>query len=276
MKHAILFTCTLALVLQATVVQAAIELRTVTKQTQADQWLEFSISMKPHPNGSGATLVAFTIPGEQTKQHKIHDASVFFKEGKEVPFHAPLWLKTNEDGSVSADVTLAKPLLVKAWIGVHVYRNRGSGSGTQFSIDLGSYAETDDTTVEANLESLQGSWRPISAEYKGKALDSDDYRTLKFTGDKVAQLRKGKVHVEGSVQMAKPGQSSKRAYWKYTNVNVTDAVTFFFVGRDTLITCWTGEQRTVPEWPTEFSTRSPGGCTFCESTAFMRRVGPGI
>ncbi len=142
MKYALtMLVCMVGLALQATAAQAAIELRTVTKQTQADQWLKFSISMKPHPNGSGATLVRFQIPAAQAKQHKIHGASVFFKKGKEIPFYAPLSMTTNKDGSLSAEVSLAKPLLEKAWLGVHAYRNRGDGSGTSFSIDLSNYVD---------------------------------------------------------------------------------------------------------------------------------------
>ena len=114
MKHFVFFACTLAVVLQATVTQAAIELRNITKQTQADQWFKFSISMKPHPNGSGTTFVTFQIPAEQVKQHRIDSASVYFTEGKEVTFHAPLSLTTTKEGSLSAGVTLAKPLLEKA------------------------------------------------------------------------------------------------------------------------------------------------------------------
>jgi hypothetical protein len=141
MKHAAMFTCTLAVLMQATLGQAAIELRNVTKQTQDDQWFKFSISMKPHPNGSGASFVKFQIPAEQMQQHRVDSASVYFTEGKDLTFHAPLSLTTNKDSSVSADVTLSKPLLGKAWIGIHVYRNRGSGSGTAFSIDLSSYVD---------------------------------------------------------------------------------------------------------------------------------------
>ena len=123
--------------------------------------------------------------------------------------------------------------------------------------------EIGENTMEADLECLQGSWQPISAEYKGKAIDPKEHDwTLEFAAGRVVQLRRGKVHVEGSVQVVKPGPSSKRAYWKYTNVDVTDAVIYFFVGRDTLISCWSGEQRNVPEWPTEFSTRSPKGGSY--------------
>ena len=138
MNYGILLTFTL-LILQVSDANAAIELRTVTRQTQAVQWLKFSISMKPHPNGSGATLVMFKIPADQAKRHDIHGASVYFKEGKVITFHAPLSLSAKKDGSLSAEVTVAKPLLESAWLGVHVYRKGSDGSGTAFNIDLRSY-----------------------------------------------------------------------------------------------------------------------------------------
>jgi uncharacterized protein (TIGR03067 family) len=118
----------------------------------------------------------------------------------------------------------------------------------------------DEKTVKEEIERLQGVWKPISAENEGKQLDpKEDDWTLKFTGEKVVQLRKGTVHVEGKVEIASPTKTSKRAYWKHTNVDVKNSVIYFFVGPDTLVTCWNGkDDGSIMEWPTGFATGSPG------------------
>jgi uncharacterized protein (TIGR03067 family) len=119
--------------------------------------------------------------------------------------------------------------------------------------------QQDGKAVKEELKLVQGVWKPVSAENEGKELDpKEDDWTLKFWGDKVVQLRNGKVHVEGKVEIAKPTKTCRRAYWKYTNVEVNNSVIYFFVGRDTLVTCWNGSDATIAEWPTGFTTGSPG------------------
>jgi uncharacterized protein (TIGR03067 family) len=109
--------------------------------------------------------------------------------------------------------------------------------------------------AKAKLAKLQGVWKPVSAEYEGKGLDpKEDDWTLKFTGDAVVHLKKGQVYVEGKLEIASPAESFERAYWKYTNVNVTDSVIFRFDGHDTLVTCWNGRQGQIAEWPSSFTT----------------------
>jgi uncharacterized protein (TIGR03067 family) len=116
--------------------------------------------------------------------------------------------------------------------------------------------------VQKELERLQGVWKPVSAEYGGKKLDpKEDDWTLKIAGNKIVQLRKGKVHVEAMIQIEEPMNDSKRAHWKYTNANVTDSVIYFF-SRDTLVACRSGKEGAVPDWPTRFATNAPGGGTY--------------
>src|SRR5207237_8452265 len=97
-------------------------------------------------------------------------------------------------------------------------------------------------------------------EQNGKQFDpKEDDWTLKFTGDKVVQLRKGEVHVEGKVEVATLTKTSKRAYWKHTTPReINNSVMYFFIGPDTLVTCWNGSDENVVPWPTGFATGSPG------------------
>jgi uncharacterized protein (TIGR03067 family) len=115
----------------------------------------------------------------------------------------------------------------------------------------------DDKVVKAELERLQGVWKPMSAEYEGKPYDmKEEGRTLTISGDKVVQRLKDKVHVEGQVEIASPAKAVKRAYWKHADAKVNNSVIYFFVGDDTLVTCWRGKDETIPEWPTGFTTDS--------------------
>jgi uncharacterized protein (TIGR03067 family) len=118
----------------------------------------------------------------------------------------------------------------------------------------------DDKTAREELKLLQGVWKPVAAEQNGKELDpKEDDWTLQFDGDKVTQLRKGDIHVEGKVEVATPSNTSKRAYWKHTNPReINNSVLYFFIGPDTLVTCWNGSDENIAPWPTGFATGAAG------------------
>ena len=116
--------------------------------------------------------------------------------------------------------------------------------------------ETDATYVQ---QRLQGTWRPLSAEYDGKELDPEEDWKIVFEGDEVRQLRNGKVHVEGRVDFAGSAGFAHRAFWRYENVKVVDSVIYRLVGGDRLVTCWTGGRGRVPDWPEAFASGVSGG-----------------
>jgi hypothetical protein len=121
--------------------RAAIELVTVTKATQKDCRLSFRVAVRPHPNGSGAKVVALTIPAKQVEAlHVTPSTSYTFqvREGKDVPLNVPLALAKQRDGSLRTEITVSEAYGRKAWVVLHVWLSE-AGSGTAFSIDLGSY-----------------------------------------------------------------------------------------------------------------------------------------
>ena len=129
------------LLLTALSASAAIELVTVTKATQKDCKLSFTVDSQPHPNGSGAKQVTLVIPAKQVEAlHWTPNTTYTFmiRDGKDVPLSVPLALTKQRDGSLRAQITVSEETGKKAWVVLHVWLNP-VGSGTAFSIDLGSY-----------------------------------------------------------------------------------------------------------------------------------------
>lgn len=120
---------------------AAIELVTVSKATQKDCKLAFTVEVRAHPNGSGAKLLTLAIPAKQVEA--LYDTpnthfTFQIRDGSRLPLNVPLALARQRDGSLRAEFTLDEEYGKKAWALLHVWLHP-DGSGTQFSIDLGSY-----------------------------------------------------------------------------------------------------------------------------------------
>lgn len=129
------------LLLSGTTAMAAIELVTVTKATQKDCKLSFTIDIQPHPNGSGAKQVTLVIPAKQVEALHVADNSsygFFIRDGNKTPLSVPLALTKQRDGSLKTQITVADEVGMKAWFYLHVWLSP-DGSGTAFSVDLGSY-----------------------------------------------------------------------------------------------------------------------------------------
>jgi hypothetical protein len=120
---------------------AAIELVTVTKATQSESKLMFRVDVEPSPNGSGTKQVTLVIPARQVELlHETPNTSYLFqiREGNQLPLNVPLALKLQRDGTLQTQITVSEENGKKAWVVLHVWLHP-AGSGTMFSIDLGSY-----------------------------------------------------------------------------------------------------------------------------------------
>jgi hypothetical protein len=105
---------------------------------------------------------------------------------------------------------------------------------------------------------FHGTWRMTS--YEGDIGDNKKYE-VRFAAGQVTWLIDGKVTLEGKCHIAEPTKHAKRGLWKWDN-GVTDAFIYFFVGEDTLVTCW---RYNSPDWPTVFAT----GGTECGHYLFV-------
>jgi len=120
-----------------------------------------------------------------------------------------------------------------------------------------------DVKWKGEMKKFQGIWKPVAAEYRGNALEpSDQNWTLVVSDDTVIQLRSGNIHVQGSMELANPSKGFHRAFWRYSNGTVNNAVIYFFVGKDSLVTCWNGATNSIPEWPTDFSSGTECGVDY--------------
>lgn len=125
----------------ANAAMAAIALETVTKATQKDCKLLFDVHVRPAPNGSGAHQITLVIPAKQVQAlHVTPNTSYTFqiRDGNKFPLNVPLALAKQPDGSLQAQMTLSEEMGRKSWAVLHVWLH-AEGSGTAFSIDLGSY-----------------------------------------------------------------------------------------------------------------------------------------
>jgi hypothetical protein len=120
---------------------AAIELVTVTKATQKDCKLTFTVDIQPAPNGPADKRVTLVIPAKQVQAlYMTPNTSYTFqiRDGSKFSLNVPLALAKQRDGSLQAQITVSEEMGKKAWVGLHVWLGP-AGSGTAFSIDLGSY-----------------------------------------------------------------------------------------------------------------------------------------
>lgn len=126
--------------LTASPAAAAIARVTVTRATQATCKLSFDVVVQPSPNGSGK-LVTLVIPAKQAAAlHPSPNESFTFqiRDGNDIPINVPLALTKQPDGSLRAQINVSDEMGRKAWAVLHVWLHP-DGSGTAFSIDLGSY-----------------------------------------------------------------------------------------------------------------------------------------
>lgn len=112
---------------------------------------------------------------------------------------------------------------------------------------------------DSKLAKFQGIWKPITAEYEGEKLEPEKQKwTLIISDNTVLQLRRGRVHVEGRMEVNNIHKGVERAVWKFTNVPVTNNVIYSFEEEDVLVTCWNAKRNGVLVYPTVFNSTGEG------------------